>query len=194
MIDLLPESEAARETWQAVIDLARHRPDGWTLIGAQMVVLHGLERGRLLPRLTADADVLVDVRLVASGIREVSSDLVGAGFELSDPDPFGVAHRFRRGKATLDVLAPDGLGKRSDLTTVPPCRTIRCPGGSQALRRSERTEVRLGGETVAIPRPNLLGAILIKARAVFGERPCRGPAPGSGLPANPPERSPCGLE
>lgn len=49
---------------------------------------------------------------------------------------------------------------------------IECPGGSQALRRSELVDVRLGQETARIPRPNLLGAILVKARAVaVSDRP-----------------------
>ncbi len=41
------------------------------------------------------------------------------------------------------------------------------PGGSQALARTERVEVRVGDtDTGLLPRPNLLGALLIKCRAV----------------------------
>lgn len=66
----------------------------------------------------------------------------------------------------VDVLAPDGIGERADLTTVPPAHTIRVPGGSQALARTEVVQASLDGATASIPRPNLLGAILLKARAV----------------------------
>jgi hypothetical protein len=67
----------------------------------------------------------------------------------------------------IDVLAPDGLDKRrARLTTVPPARTISVPGGTQALQRSRFVEVCLGELTGRVPRPDLLGAILIKARAV----------------------------
>jgi len=45
-------------------------------------------------------------------------------------------------------------------------RTLEVPGGTQALRRSAEAEVRLGAREGALPRPDLLGAILVKARAV----------------------------
>jgi hypothetical protein len=40
------------------------------------------------------------------------------------------------------------------------------PGGSQALRRSEDFEVRSRQESGSVPVPNLLGAILVKVRAI----------------------------
>jgi hypothetical protein len=40
------------------------------------------------------------------------------------------------------------------------------PAGSQALERTEVVEVRLGGRVGQLRRPSLLGAILLKARAV----------------------------
>lgn len=50
--------------------------------------------------------------------------------------------------------------------------TVQVPGGSQALRRTELKHVRVGTSEGAVPRPNLLGAILLKARAVtVDERP-----------------------
>ncbi len=38
-------------------------------------------------------------------------------------------------------------------------------GGTQALQRAERVPVRSGDRTALVPRPNLLGAIIIKAAA-----------------------------
>jgi hypothetical protein len=49
---------------------------------------------------------------------------------------------------------------------VPPNRTISVPGGSQALERTEVVQVRLGARAGAVRRPDLLGATLVKARAV----------------------------
>lgn len=67
---------------------------------------------------------------------------------------------------TIDVLAPEGLGPRADLTTTPPGRTLQIPGGTQALDRTELVPVRVGQMTGLVPRPSLLGAIVTKAVAV----------------------------
>lgn len=166
MIVLRAEDDVLQSTWDAVIELARCQPMGWTLIGAQMVALHAFERDRVPPRRSMDADVLVNVRVLQDGTRRVADTLSSVGFAFDGSDPFGVGHRFRRGAAVIDVLGPDGLGERTKLTTVPPAHTVRVPGGSQALERTERIQVQLGNTTGVIPRPNLLGAILIKARAV----------------------------
>lgn len=66
----------------------------------------------------------------------------------------------------IDVLAPEGLGRRADLTTTPPGRTIQVPGGTQALARTELLPVTHEGVQGHIPRPSLLGAIICKAAAV----------------------------
>lgn len=75
--------------WDVLLDLAAVQARGWTLVGAQMVVLHGHERGRMLDRATADADVLVDVRLIQDGTRPVD---------------------IQRGERTGQIPCPDLLG------------------------------------------------------------------------------------
>jgi hypothetical protein len=40
------------------------------------------------------------------------------------------------------------------------------PGGRKALNRAEIVQVRLGDRTGLLPRPDLLGAIIVKAEAV----------------------------
>jgi hypothetical protein len=52
------------------------------------------------------------------------------------------------------------------LLTVPPGITIAVPGESQALARTRQVRVLPEGHEVEIPCPSLLGAMLIKARAV----------------------------
>lgn len=136
-----------------------------------MVMLHGLEADRSPARVSTDVDVLANSRLVSISPGFIARVLIDMAFvaDLSSPD--GLAHRFPNGRARVDVLAPDGLGPRADLTTVPPGRTIEVEGGSQALHRTELVPVRHGGRTVDVPRPNLLGAIVIKACAADrGER------------------------
>ena len=45
----------------------------------------------------------------------------------------------------IDVLAPEGVGARADLSTEAPGRTIEVPGGTQALQPRRRRHA-------AIPR------------------------------------------
>jgi hypothetical protein len=154
------------EAWAAALTLAREHPTGWTVIGAQMVALHAAERGRTPLRQSLDLDVLVNVRLLTTGTEQLARWLVAAGFDLEGQDSFGIGHRFRRGQATIDLLAPDGLSERTRLLTIPPARTVSVPGGTQALERSQLVEIQVGDRRGQIPRPSLIGAILVKARAV----------------------------
>lgn len=166
MIVIPREGDPLDAAWETLIALNRRQPDGWTLIGAQMVALHALERGRVSPRRSEDVDVLVNVRAIQDGTRRLSRTLEADGFTLDTPNLDGLSHRFRSRRVTVDILGPDGLGARADLTTIPPAHTLQVPGGTQALHRTERVPVRIGDLHGTIPRPNLLGAILIKARAV----------------------------
>src|SRR5690349_13634160 len=79
-------------------------------------------------------------------------------------------HRYQRGTAPgtlkVDVLAPDNLGTRVDLTTTPPGRTVEVPGGRQAIQRTETVHVELDGRAGTVRRPSLLGAIIGKAAAL----------------------------
>ncbi|HYR94244.1 MAG TPA: hypothetical protein VEP48_08575 [Methylomirabilota bacterium] len=79
---------------------------------------------------------------------------------------FGHGHRFKKGSVLIDVLAPDGLNAVKRRITVPPLYTVEVPGGSQALQRTELVEVSVGDAGGLLPRPNLLGAILVKTRAI----------------------------
>ncbi|HET8569111.1 MAG TPA: hypothetical protein VFM93_09015 [Candidatus Limnocylindria bacterium] len=142
--------------------------DGWTLVGARMVELHALEHGRAMHRLSADADALGNARLRPNPVRRLAEVLVSDSFEIRADGMEGIGHAFVRGRVEIDVLAPERLGARSQKarTTVPPLHTVEVPGGTQALDRTRRVPVRLGDEIGELPRPDLLGAILIKARAV----------------------------
>lgn len=131
-----------------------------------MVFLHGLESGVIPPRVSLDLDVLVNARIVSRGVREFARALEEREFKLDGISPEGLAHRYRRRKIAVDVLAPDGLGLRADLTTTPPGRTLQVPGGTQALQRTELVPVVIGTSTGLVPRPSLLGAIISKAGAV----------------------------
>jgi hypothetical protein len=174
------------ELWDALLDIADRIPDGWTLIGGQMVLLHGLERDRLPPRVSEDLDLVVDVRVRPPVLSELVAALCDLGFTDAGVSADGVAHRFVRGEVGVDVLAPDGVGERVDLKTIGGGVTVEVGGGTFALQRSEAMAVRSGERTGHVPRPDLVGAILIKAvavtrdgspQAVTGTGP--GPAMGS---------------
>lgn len=163
-LPVLPGIEDA--LWLALLEFAEVQPNNWTLIGGQMVLLHALEKSAHLPRVSTDLDVLVNARVATRAVRDFVRALQERGFEPAGMSPEGVVHRFMRNGISVDVLAPDGLGERTDLTTVSPGRTLQSPGGSQALRRTEMIPIRFGEQTGLVPRPSLLGAITCKAEAV----------------------------
>lgn len=78
----------------------------------------------------------------------------------------GHAHRFVRGQDVVDLLAPDHLGRRADVSTVPPQTTTGIPGGSRALATRRIVDVvPAGAGTFALPIPSLAGAIGLKVMA-----------------------------
>ncbi len=154
------------ELWDALIELSEVRPGEWTLIGGQMVFLHAIEHGAVPPRVSTDLDVLVNARITGRPLAAFASGLEGLGFVQDGISPDGIAHRYRRNRVTIDVLAPEGLGERTDLTTTPPGRTLQVPGGTQALDRTELVPVKSSTRSGFVPRPSLLGAVVAKALAV----------------------------
>ena len=152
--------------WETLLELADLRPQEWTLIGGQMVFIHAIERGVEPLRVSSDLDVLVNARIVTGGVRQFVRAIQSRGFVLAGWSPEGLAHRYCRGRVSLDVLAPEGLGPRTDITTTPPGHTLQVPGGTQAIARTELVPIAAGNSEGLIPRPSLLGAIIIKAAAV----------------------------
>lgn len=157
------------ELWHTLLDLGDRLDVPWALIGGQMVLLHALEHGQVPPQISQDGDVIADVRAVPGALTEMVSGIERLGFSLPSISADGLAHRYIRAAeprpVVIDVLAPEGLGERADLTTTPPGRTIEVPGGTQALSRVERITVVHEGRRGTIPRPTLLGAIVGKAAA-----------------------------
>ena len=152
--------------WLALIELTKLRPGEWTLIGGQMVFLHAIENDAEPPRVSTDLDVLVNARLVTGGVKEFVQAIEAVGFSLVGASPHGLAHRYQRDGVSVDVLVPEGLGPRTDLTTTPPGHTLQVPGGTQALGRTELVPVVFGEHQGFVPRPSLLGAIIGKCVAV----------------------------
>jgi hypothetical protein len=165
MIELPDFAGHANDLWNALIDIGQHVTAEWVLVGGQMVLLHAIEQSAPWPRVSMDLDVIVNARIVSS-IRDFVVTLERLGFELDGMSPEQLAHRYRRGAASIDVLAPEGLNERTSLITSPPGHTLQVPGGTQALQRAESVEVSYVGRTGRIRRPSLLGAIIGKSCAV----------------------------
>lgn len=161
---LAASDPASRRLWSEVGRLARQvLPGDWTLVGGLLVQLHAFEAGEANVRVTTDVDILADARRI-DGFERIVQALRADGFELQDPSPDEIGHRWERDGLVLDLLAPEGL--RESPRVMGRIRTVQIPGGTQALARTEVVEVEIDGLTCRLRRPTLLGAILMKARSL----------------------------
>lgn len=128
-----------------------------------MVQLHAYEHGASA-RPTEDIDVLGNSRRrVTERLAEVL-DRLGEMVAPPVTEP-SLGYRFEIGGQTVELLGPEGLGKPP--RTLGVYETIEVPGGSQALRRTQKVSISVAGAPAAeVRRPTLLGAILLKARAL----------------------------
>jgi len=153
-------------SWHGLLDLHEHLPSGWTLIGGQLVHLHCAERGQFPVRPTNDADTVIDVRADPRMLHTFTKTLADLGFEPAGISAEGRQHRWRRGPASIDVLLPEGVGERASLRQgVTGSPTLPTQGGTQALSRSEMVPVTLEDREGFVRRPNLVGALVVKAAA-----------------------------
>jgi len=172
MIELPALGDVDGALWTALLDVA-DRTQEWTLIGGQMVLLHGLEHGRLPPRVSEDLDLVVNVRTRPPALPRMMTALHQLGFGSWGVSPEGIAHRFERDGVLIDVLGPDGVGARTSLTTVGG-EAIAVAGGTYALQESAPVEVGHRGRSGWVPRPSIAGAIVVKAGAATTDRGPRG--------------------
>ncbi len=165
---LLPAMTGAQfASWHALMDLHERLPDLWTLVGGQMVHLHCAEHGVIPERPTEDADTVLDVRAAGDILVQFTGALADLRFK-PDTSGEGLQHRWKRpvDGAQIDVLLPDGVGRRAVARHgVGGAPTLETPGGSQALARSESVRVTVEGRTGGVRRPNLVGALVMKAAA-----------------------------
>jgi hypothetical protein len=164
VLPVMPFEQTA--SWLGVLDLYDRLSDGWTLIGGQLVHLYCAERGQFPERPTNDADTVIDVRADPRMLHRFTKTLTDLGFESAGISAEGSQHRWVRGFALIDVLLPDGVGeragKRQGITGSP---TLPTAGGTQALQRSAVAAVTVDGREGFVRRPNLVGALVVKAAA-----------------------------
>ena len=164
VLPLMPPEQSA--SWNGVLDLHEHLDTGWTLIGGQLVHLHCAERGQFAVRPTNDADTVIEVRADPKFLHTFTKTLTGLGFRADGISAEGRQHRWKRGDASIDVLLPEGIGERASLRHgVTGSPTLPTEGGTQALQRSETVAVTVDGREGFVRRPNLVGALVVKAAA-----------------------------
>lgn len=162
MPTMVPQQEAG---WTALLDVAERMPDGWSLVGGQLVHLHCVERGESPPRPTTDLDAVLDVRAYPQMLMQFTAVLIEIGFVSAGESSQGHQHRWvREDGAQFDVLIPRHLGEvGANKTGATGGTTIEAPGSQQALDRTETVEVEVAGRVGQVRRPNLIGALVGKA-------------------------------
>lgn len=165
---VMPAMEVEQEaSWLGLFRLAQRVPDGWTLVGGQMVHLHCAEAGVSPYRSTPDVDTVVDVRGVPKILMLVTKSLEEAGFVARGVTLGEKQHRWKEkdGPGVIDVLIPQNLGKSADYRGSGGFPGLPTPGAQFALNRSETVSVTVGATTGTVRRPHLLGAAIAKAAA-----------------------------
>lgn len=171
---ILPDGGPADGVYSTLVELAGVLTTGWVLVGGQMVALLALESGRPPARVTADVDMVVDVRLPGGLLGQTIGTLIECGYVSAGVSAGETSHRFVRGGVAVDVLAPDGLGPRSDVRTVGAATTIQVSGGMFALRQRRPVPVRWKDTTAVVQLPDMAGALVVKAGAAVTDT-SRGP-------------------
>jgi hypothetical protein len=174
----LPRLIAGRDEvlWPAMLDLAAALPQPWTLIGGQMVYLHGALAGRSPHRFTEDIDVVFDMRVEVNAITKADRALDRLGYEVAGISADGLAYRYRNGRGVeVDILAPDHLGPRAlPKLHTPHGKTVQVPGARKALEHSCTVTAFYGDREEVVFVPSLLTAINIKLKAIGLPGPTEG--------------------
>ena len=161
---------AQEQAWLTLFQLTAGLGRSWCLVGGQMVHLYCAERGMEANRLTEDADTMLDIRAHPDILERFTQALVDLGWTSAGESPEGHQHRWVRESAQIDVLIPTNVGKRAaERRGTTAGTTVQAPGGQQALDRAELISVNVAGTVGEVPRPNLAGALVIKA-AAYGNR------------------------
>lgn len=118
-----------RESWISLVEVAKKIPNGWTLIGGQLVQLHCWQRGINPNRVANDVDTVLDVLSNPQILMSFTAILKDIGFE---PETYASGHQLKwnKGETEIDVLLPNSVGERVlKKTGILGGTTIETPGG-----------------------------------------------------------------
>ncbi len=95
-VSLPPLAGGGKELWRLLLDLAERLRVPWTLVGGQMVLLHGLQKNRTPPRVSADLDAVIDIRTDPRALRTTDTVFRELGLEAAGVLcwPSGVSHKY----------------------------------------------------------------------------------------------------
>jgi hypothetical protein len=159
-------AEPQEAAWHILMDLDAQQDEPWVLVGGQMTMIHCLENGIHAYRATDDGDVVLGVWTRRNALKTTSRFLQDRHFRPVDTSD-GFGYRYAREDTIIDLLLPEGLDRqRQQPTTATGKRGLSVDGGNQALIRAERLPVQLGDRAGHIRRPNILGALIVKAAAL----------------------------
>lgn len=174
---VLPALDTAlAETFVALGDLDNQVPQPWTLIGGLMVLVHCAEHDVSFTRPTVDADVAAGVFTHRQTLARLTAQLAAAGFSDVTPAPLtggpALSYRWSRGRLRIDVVVPPHVNEEHDPPRSATARaSVEMPAVQQAIARSERVQLVLAsGQRRWVRRPDLLGALVIKAQAAASDR------------------------
>ncbi len=157
---------AQEQAWLCLLAMADRMAQGWCLVGGQMVHLHCAERGVAPNRPTDDGDAVLDVRARPDILAQFTRGLLELGFVSRGVSMEGHEHRWVNGAAQIDVLIPSSVGERGRARRgATGGTTLETPGAQQALNRTQLIDVQVAGRAGRIPRPDLRGALVMKAAA-----------------------------
>ncbi|MCZ7532827.1 MAG: hypothetical protein M5U23_05405 [Acidimicrobiia bacterium] len=164
----MPVTSPNDATWALLGNLYEDFPSGWLLIGGLMVYLHGAESGQTMRRVTTDADILIRVKVIHDGTRQVATWLQERGLEFEGASAMEIGHRFSGGGISVDVLVQGHLGVRAERRTVGQNRAPEAPGGTALQAAGEVVPIITStGGLVRVPRPTLPAAIIGKSKAAI---------------------------
>ncbi|ROP37848.1 hypothetical protein EDD40_3175 [Saccharothrix texasensis] len=162
--------------WPTLFTLSERLPTEHAVIGGIMVYLHGAVVGRRPSRVTSDVDVLFNVEIQPSSLKEAVAVLGELGYEVAQDSPVESTHRYLGPNGEqVDVLAPAGVRPPPDLETTPPGRTVPVYGGRQALLHRVVIKAAFDGRTAEVVVPDLARALTIKT-AAYGDHTRSRPA------------------
>jgi hypothetical protein len=149
----------------------------WTLVGGLMTQLHAIHRGIDAIRPTNDVDIVLHVETTRGVAAQTASALESLGYTLTPSIDVrnNTAHRFRRGDATVDLVASatDVVDVLVSDHAAPSVRErlrgrdmVAIEGGTQALRRTINARLEIvHGRTTTVSVPSPFGALILKAAA-----------------------------
>lgn len=167
-VQMPPMPEEQTKLWRTLQSFETHHDFPWVIVGGQMTFLHALENGRTPTRSTNDIDIVLGVWTRRDALEATSRFLRDHGYdERKTSDGYGYRfHTNPTSNSVVDVMMPEGVYTQKQ---PPKTKTGRpgfsTEGGNQALTRAERVPVIVDGHQGYVLRPNLLGALVIKAHA-----------------------------